>query len=73
MKTVLQMIIDQFKDNEKVEFTGASVVHLLEMYLPNEKKQIIDAVKYGQNNHSISITHEENMAKNYYNETFNIK
>lgn len=68
MKTVLQMIIDQFKGNEEVEYTGASVVNLLEMYLLNEKQQIIEAYKKGLSQSEINWNPE-----NYYNETFNTK
>lgn len=35
-----------------------------------EKKQIIDAVTFGQNNHTVSITSDKETAEQYYNETY---
>jgi len=50
--------------------TYTQIFEVLERVKETEKQQIIDAVKYGQNNHSISISHEEKMANDYYNSTF---
>lgn len=78
MKTSIQQLIIGLKiDEENAQYAMERVsirncIIFATSLLETEKQQIIDAVKYGQNNHSISITHEEKMADNYYKETFKI-
>ena len=43
---------------------------LIEQAKEMEKKQIIDAVTFGQNNHTVSITSDKETAEQYYNETY---
>ena len=38
-----------------------------------EKQQIIEAVGFGQNNHTVSINCDKKIAEQYYNETFKNK
>jgi hypothetical protein len=38
-----------------------------------EKQQIIDAVTFGQNNHTVNISDDLAIAKQYYNEQFKNK
>lgn len=39
-------------------------------WLLKEKQQIIDAITYGQNNHTVSITSDIEIAEQYYNEQY---
>jgi len=38
-----------------------------------EREQIIEAVTYGQNNHTVSTTSDIEIAQQYYNETYGNK
>lgn len=65
MKTAINELKERLLE---IGFTG--VEPFIEEYVEKEKQQIIDAVKYGQNNRSLSLKHEEEIAKNYFNKTF---
>lgn len=41
-----------------------------DLYLKLEKQQIIDAINYGQNNHSVSIESDKIKAEKYSKETY---
>ena len=43
-----------------------------ELRLEKEKEQIIEAVKFGQNNHTVSIPEDEMIAKNYFNDKYEV-
>ncbi len=39
-------------------------------FLNSEKEELIKAVTYGQNNYSVSISHDKQIAERYYIENF---
>lgn len=39
-------------------------------FLNDEKEEFVKAVTYGQNNHSVSISHDKQIAERYYIEKF---
>lgn len=76
MKTALHTLKERLEKDKEIfpeltEYIDGIIYDIDNELLEKEKQQIIEAVKYGQNNHSVSITHEENIAINYYNERFN--
>lgn len=58
---------------ETINETLAGAIENAESFIKKEKQQIIDAAKYGQNNMSLSLKHEEEIAKNYYAKKFEKK
>lgn len=68
MKTAMNELKERL-----LEIGFADVESFIEEYVEKEKQHIIDAVKYGQNNSSLSLKHEEEIAKNYYTKTFEKK
>jgi hypothetical protein len=73
MKTAIQTACNEILDEliDSIELAHLTkIINIMYKNLETEKQQIIYAVKYGQNNHSISISHEEKMANDYYTSTF---
>ena len=71
MKTAIEMLVEDIETKHSdILYQYPILLANIDKYLETEKQQIIEAVKYGQNNHSISISHEERMANDYYTSTF---
>ena len=75
MKTAMGILKDQLINYRNESGNDSINIDLLikgidGIYSHNEKQQIIDAVTYGQNNHSVSISDDKDTAIGYYNETF---
>ena len=51
----------EFNERKKVLMAEAKEMH---------KEEIIDAITFGQNNHTVMISHDLIIATDYYNETF---
>lgn len=64
---------DELKNKQKInksidiEIVLGFIKHY---HKPLEKQQIVDAVKYGQNNRGINMPHDRKIQNRYYNETF---
>ena len=71
MKTVLQQLIDLMSE-QPFTFGNAINLVILNELIEKEKEQIIDAVKFGQNNHTVSIPEDEMIAKNYFNDKYEV-
>jgi hypothetical protein len=61
--TAVQWLMQQMLSNE---FHNPYFEEALRL----ERQQIEDAVKFGQNNHSVSISADFQIAKDYYNDNF---
>jgi len=68
-QTAMQEAIDWVNKNYP-NFNHADIEAKLTQLLEKEKQQICDAVKYGQNNHTVSVTSDELIRINYYNEQY---
>lgn len=67
-KTAIQQMLEYF---EEIGLT--LTVTTKEKYLEIKKQEIIKAVNYGQNNHSVSITHDKEVSCSYYESISNSK
>lgn len=65
-QTAMQELISAITQNGHIIINQT----LVDTYLEKEKQQICDAVKYGQNNHTVSVTSDELIRINYYNEQY---
>jgi hypothetical protein len=82
MKTAMQELIDDLKElkkdsKERNQDTSFDIgmtfaIARAELRLEKEKEQIIEAVKFGQNNHTVSIPEDEMIAKNYFNDKYEV-
>lgn len=72
MKTAMQLAIEHYEDLSLNGSNQAYVVakFLKDNFLEIEKQQIIDAIKFGQNNHTVSISFDNKISEQYYNETY---
>lgn len=75
MKTAVKELIKQLENFKKFPMvdkpTIEAAIDFAKLAIEPEKQQIIDAVVYGQNNHSVSIAKDNEAAQNYYTKTFN--
>ena len=71
-QTAVQEMIDvvQMEMNNGVEISMRVFMGMLQKAKKMEKQQIMDAIKFGQNNHTVSIIDDKKTAEKYYNETF---
>jgi hypothetical protein len=71
MKTAMQDMIEwieqRFNNPQETE-VFKKATELLE----KEKEQILEAVKFGQNNHTEWIPEDEMIAKNYFNDKYEV-
>jgi hypothetical protein len=84
MKTAMQELIDELKiesnfitKDDHIEDRMFKKGIDLAIYISNhllekEKEQILEAVKFGQNNHTVSIPEDEMIAKNYFNDKYEV-
>jgi hypothetical protein len=74
MKTVIQELIEELKANDVAHgmYWIKRPSDFFEKYLEKEKEQILEAVKFGQNNHTVSIPEDEMIAKNYFNDKYEV-
>jgi hypothetical protein len=64
--TAVEWLVEQFFSTKR----ELSVEEIIEQAKQIEKQQIIDAVTFGQNNYTIRISVDLEIAEQYYNETF---
>jgi hypothetical protein len=70
MKTALQEFIDNVIPMHIIELD--MIKQEIKKALEKEKEQILEAVKFGQNNHTVSIPEDEMIAKNYFNDKYEV-
>ena len=71
-KTAMQLAIEHYED---LSLNGSNQAYVIAKFLKDnfleiEKQQIIDAVGFGQNNHTVSINCDKKLAEDYYNQKF---
>ena len=69
MKTAVEWLIDMLVTENEVTLKGENF-KLFEMAKEMEKEQIIDAFGVGCHVESTRLIHYDDMAEQYYNETF---
>jgi hypothetical protein len=73
MKTAMQELIEWYQKEHFVKTTfHIQLLNKFESLIEKEKEQIIEAVKFGQNNHTVSIPEDEMIAKNYFNDKYEV-
>jgi hypothetical protein len=70
MKTAMQELVSFI--NEKFNEFKIPLVLDAQQFFKLEKEQILEAVKFGQNNHTEWIPEDEMIAKNYFNDKYEV-
>ena len=71
-KSAMQEAIELVKEYNNRIIPYNVLLGNLELLLEKEKEQILEAVKFGQNNHTVSIPEDEMIAKNYFNDKYEV-
>jgi len=80
-QTAMQEFIDLLNETLKSGFYPSTWSYsdaivaardIAESMLEKEKEQILEAVKFGQNKHTVSIPEDEMIAKNYFNDKYEV-
>jgi hypothetical protein len=68
VEEAIQLIKQDYEANGRLRL--AFVLQTLNKAKEKEKQEIIDAVTFGQNNHTVMISADLETAVQYYNETY---
>ena len=69
-QTAVEWLIEQIKKDSNLRLRGFDIDGVGKKAKEMEKEQIIEAVTYGQNNHTVSISADNERAEQYYTETY---